>query len=175
MSNASCQNQNLFSASSRVGFPMTAAYRLKWSLWRDGLWGTLGSIGRMILRKRGLWKPLAKPAGGSSQADRLRLQPGEWVQVKDESEIRATLDSSGRQRGLLFMPEMAAHCGRRFRVHKRLERMIVESTGELRRVKNTVLLENSMCNGVGMSCDRSCYFFWRESWLERTESPEAAK
>jgi hypothetical protein len=99
----------------------------------------------------------------------LNLQPGDWVEVKSKEEILETLDEKGRFRGLYFMPGMAVHCGKRLRVYKRLERMILEATGELRDVKNTVLLEGAMCPGVGMRCDRSCFYFWREAWLKRAE------
>jgi len=168
-----CQNQDLFTASRPVTSPLVAKYRLQWHIRREGFWRTLSSAGRLLLRrfvppKRRADSP--KPLVPHDQ-EILRLQPGEWVEVKSEAEIRRTLDASGRNHGLLFMAGMAAHCGRRLRVYKRLERMIVETTGELRRVKNTVLLEDSMCSGVGMSCDRSCHFFWREAWLKRANAP----
>ena len=46
----------------------------------------------------------------------LGLQPGELVEIKSEEEIRRTLDATGKNRGLGFMPEMWPHCGRRGRV-----------------------------------------------------------
>lgn len=100
----------------------------------------------------------------------LRLQPGELVEVKLEKEIEETLDHRGSSKGLLFLPEMRDYCGKRFKVYKRLERMMIESTGEIRRVKNTVLLEGAMCDGSRHhGCGRSCFFFWREAWLRRVE------
>jgi hypothetical protein len=100
----------------------------------------------------------------------LGLQTGELVEVKSEEEIIATLDPHGKERGLLWMPEMRRFCGKRFRVFKRLGPILLESTGEFREVKNTVLLEGVMCDGEGFyGCTRSCFHFWREVWLKRVE------
>ena len=100
----------------------------------------------------------------------LNLPPGELVEVKSEEEIRATLDEDGKCKGLHWMPEMRKFCGGRFRVLKRLERMLLESTEEYRKVKNTVLLEGVICDGQAhLDCDRSCFHFWREAWLRRVK------
>jgi hypothetical protein len=105
----------------------------------------------------------------SSPAGALRLKPGEWVRVKTAKEISATLDARGKLGGLQFNPEMMAFCGRRLRVFKIVDKMIVESTGELRALKTpTVLLQGAICNGeFHGGCDRSCFCFWREDWLDR--------
>jgi len=98
----------------------------------------------------------------------LNLQPGEMVEVKSEEEILATLDPQGRQRGLSWMPTMGKFCGKRFRVFKRLDRILLESTGEFRKIKNTVLLEGVLCDGEGFyGCSRSCFHYRREVWLKR--------
>jgi hypothetical protein len=99
----------------------------------------------------------------------LGLKPGEWVEVKSVKEIFATLDQNGKLRGLAFNREQAKFCGGRYKVYKRLENMILESTGELRRIKTpTVLLEGVFCDGEAHGkCDRSCFCFWREAWLRR--------
>lgn len=45
---------------------------------------------------------------------------------------------------------------------------MLESTGQLRKIKNTVLLEGAICDGSQFGgCDRSCMFFWNEAWLQR--------
>jgi hypothetical protein len=106
------------------------------------------------------------PTSGSDGSERLNLQPGELVEVKSEKEIQATLDEGGRHRGLLWMPGMARFCGKTYRVHKRLETIMLESTGELRKIRNTVLLAEVMCENL-YGCDRSCFHYWREAWLRR--------
>ena len=52
----------------------------------------------------------------------LDLRPGDWVEVRSEQEILATLDERGTLSGLVFMPEMLAQCGRRMQVFKRADK-----------------------------------------------------
>jgi hypothetical protein len=98
----------------------------------------------------------------------LNLQPGDWVEVKSIDEIRATLDDKGRNRGLSFDPEMALHCGRRYRVASPLRKIIAEETGKMVQLGNTVLLEGITCQGIcARNCPRANYLYWREIWLKR--------
>lgn len=107
------------------------------------------------------------------QPQELGLQPGDWVQVRSEQEIRATLDDRERHRGLYFMPEMRKYCGQTLRVRKKVENIMLESNREMRRVRiPTVILEDAVCDGESSGgCDRSCYLLWREVWLKRTSPP----
>jgi hypothetical protein len=97
------------------------------------------------------------------------LQPGDLVEVRSAKEIFATLDGQDKLRGLRFNPEMEKFCGKRFRVYKRMNKIILETTGELRSIKTpTVLLEGVFCDGKAHGgCDRSCFCFWRENWLKK--------
>lgn len=95
----------------------------------------------------------------------LDLQPGDWVEVKSRKEIEQTLDVSGKNKGLLFDPPMLAYCGQRFRVASRLQKIILEETGKMIQLKNTVVLENVTCQAWG--CPRANLHFWREIWLRR--------
>jgi len=101
--------------------------------------------------------------------DRLNLQPGDWVQVKSVDEIFPTLDDEGKYKGLYFMPEMEKFCGKKFKVFKRADIVKLESTMEVRKLTSpTIFLENVYCNGeLHDGCDRSCFHFWREVWLNR--------
>jgi len=96
----------------------------------------------------------------------LKLQPGELVRVRSEKEILASLDRCKQNKGLAWMPIMSQYCGKKLRVYKRVDKIVLESTGEIRKLKNTVLLEGGICEGI-YGCDRSCFHFWREAWLER--------
>jgi hypothetical protein len=103
----------------------------------------------------------------SSKED-LGLQPGEWVRVKSHEEIKQTLDSAGRNRGLLFEPEMSEYSGKCFQMDFSIRRMIHEETGEMINLNNTVVLKGLTCQGLcAKSCPRSNYWFWREDWLDR--------
>jgi hypothetical protein len=104
----------------------------------------------------------------------LALEPGDLVVVKPVEEILATLDANRKCKGLLWMTGMSKYCGKRCRVHKRVGRIMLEANGELRSMKNTVLLEGAMCDGTAFGgCDRSCFHFWREAWLERVDTDES--
>jgi hypothetical protein len=105
----------------------------------------------------------------SVKGENLDLKTDDCVEVRSEKEIFDTLDSQGKLRGLRFTPEMAKFCGKRFRVYKRLDKILLEATGELRRIKTpTVILEGVFCDGSAHGrCDRSCFCFWREEWLKR--------
>jgi hypothetical protein len=99
----------------------------------------------------------------------MDLVPGDLVEVRLENEILATLDSFGKYRGLRFTPEMSKYYGKRFRVFKKLRKILVETTGELRTMKvPIVLLERVYCDGSAhCGCDRACFCFWMEEWLDR--------
>ena len=162
-----CQDDDLI-ASSR-SYP-----QLLYLVHRFRVHGFLGSAKRALdmLRSGKSRGPLVN---GNKPEERravfwkesLDLRPGEIVEVRTREEISATLDGTGRNNGLVFMPEMYKYCGKRFRVYKRVERMLIEGTGELRRMKNTVLLDGLICDGWNGACDRSCFYFWREAWLRR--------
>ena len=97
----------------------------------------------------------------------LNLAPGEWVEVKSREEVEATLNEEGRNRGLPFDRVMLEFCGRRYRVSGRVERIILEETGRMVSLRNTVILEDVVCRSFG--CPRANLLYWRESWLKRVE------
>lgn len=98
----------------------------------------------------------------------INLRAGDIVDVLNENEILATLDDKGTLDGLAFMPEMRKYCGKRFKVLKHVEKIISESTGEMRRAKNTVILEGANCDGqYHGKCQRTCPLLWKENWLKR--------
>jgi hypothetical protein len=113
-------------------------------------------------------KPLAKTPTG-----RLGLKPGELVRVKSKSEIEATLDAKGLNRGLSFDPEeMAPYCGGTYRVRYSVTKIIDEVTGKMRHMKEPcIVLEGVVCRAeyarCRLNCPRAITCYWRELWLER--------
>lgn len=100
----------------------------------------------------------------------LGLRANEWAEVKSLSEILATLDGESKCEGLPFMPEMARHCGKQYRVFKRADKTCdnINGTWMLRRMYNTVLLESLRCDGDAHGgCQAGCMLFWKEAWLKR--------
>jgi hypothetical protein len=99
----------------------------------------------------------------------LSLKAGEWVDVRSQEEILATLDKHGRLGNLPFMPEMLQHCGKRFRVFKRADKTCdYIQQWSIRRMTDSVHLEGVRCDGSGHDgCQAGCLIFWKEAWLKR--------
>ncbi|HEX4300859.1 MAG TPA: hypothetical protein VH327_08310 [Gammaproteobacteria bacterium] len=102
-----------------------------------------------------------------TKAVSLGLQTGELVEIRSRKEIEETLDVAGKNKGLLFAPPMLRYCGKRFYVADRLQKMILEETGKMIQLKDTVVLDGVTCQAWG--CQRSNLQFWREIWLKRVE------
>jgi hypothetical protein len=102
----------------------------------------------------------------------LDLQPGELVEIRSKDEIVQTLDSTNRNRGMTFDPEMLKYCGRQARVLRRVERIIDEKTGRMMHLKNPcIILEDVICTSdYHRLCPRGIYPYWREIWLKRLSS-----
>lgn len=114
-------------------------------------------------------KPTALPANPAATP----LQAGDWVRVRSREEIEATLNHWRQLKGCAFMPEQEQYCRTTQRVHKRMERFVDERDLRVKRSKGIILLEGVMCEGTADfgSCDRSCFYFWREEWLEKIDGP----
>jgi hypothetical protein len=122
-------------------------------------------IQRFLGRKRyaSLHGKLARTPSNS-----LQLRPGEFVEVKSIEKILETLDVRGKNRGLSLTYDMLKYCGGRFRVMRRVDRMISERTKQMRRISDTVILEGVTCDGTdAWNCPRKCFCLWREIWLKR--------
>lgn len=141
-----------------------AAWHIENLGWRRGL----ARLSQSVMHRIGNRPNASGGDGPHPVQDILSLQPGELVEVRPIDQIMATLDGNRRHKGLLWMTGMRKYCGQQYRVHKRVERIMLESNGELRSMRNTVLLEGVMCDGSTFGgCDRSCFHFWREAWLKR--------
>jgi hypothetical protein len=102
----------------------------------------------------------------------LGLQPGEMVEVKSLQEIVSTLNKTGHNRGLHFSADQRPFCGGRFRVRSRADNFIAEGTGEMKHFRNTVILEDVLCDSACFAfggCYRADLLYWREVWLKRVE------
>ena len=90
------------------------------------------------------------------------------ARIKDADEIAHGLDPFGRKDGLTFMPEMAAHAGKRLAIVAELER-VFEDDRWMPPKRKVFLLEGLACTGaicgVRGPCDRRCALMWHEDWL----------
>jgi hypothetical protein len=136
-----------------------------------------------MVERLGIWlvwrirrKVLGQYARGSNKStpvESLNLQPGESIEVKSMRSIKETLNENGRNRGLYFSPDMRLLCGGRHRVKGRIDKIVVDGTGEMRQLRNTVYLEGSLCGCASTAfggCSRSEFVYWREIWLRRSRS-----
>src|SRR5580700_10141641 len=73
------------------------------------------------------------------------VAPGKLIQVRSMPSITQSLNDRAYNRGLWFSPEMRLLCGTQQRVERRIDKLIVDGTGEMRQLRNTVYLENSLC------------------------------
>lgn len=113
-----------------------------------------------------MYDEMSETQPGRQTGEVRDLLRGQWVEVRSAAEIAATLDAEGRLDGLPFMPEMARFCGRRLKVFRRADKTCVEGYG-LRRMSDTVLLEESRCDGAAHDgCERNCMMFWKTAWLK---------
>jgi hypothetical protein len=122
-----------------------------------------------------IFGPYGRSKSKSTPAETLSLQAGEFVQVKPVESIFQTLDDTASNRGLWFSPNMRLLCGKQERVERRIDKLIVDGSGEMRQLRNTVFLEGSHCGCAHIAfggCSRAEYVYWREIWLRRSgDSP----
>jgi len=128
------------------------------------------------LRRRaggGQRRTLAGSPGRKSRGD-LDLRRGEWVALKPAGELCKHLDEKGRNCGLGFPSTMMHAIGQRYRVALPVRRIILEQTGKMVTLDNTVALDGLLCEGTEVAnCPRAEYLYCRESWLTRTAKPAA--
>jgi hypothetical protein len=111
------------------------------------------------------------PTGSPPNVSSKRLKAGDWVRVRSLEEIEATLNHWRQVKGCAFMPELGEYCGTTQRVLKSMKRFVDERDLRVKKSSGIILLDGVMCQGTAEfgSCDRSCFYFWREEWLEKVD------
>jgi hypothetical protein len=141
-------------------------------------YGVFAAFNAFMLRWRGRRYPyLRGKAGQKTPIVTLNLRPGDLVQVRSRDEIMATLNSGLRNRGLWFDVEMVPFCNKRYRVLRRVDKIINEKTGAMMKLPGPcVILDSVTCSGnlsmCRMFCPRAIYPYWREAWLHKVDSQE---
>jgi hypothetical protein len=122
-----------------------------------------------FLIRGGLKYPFVRGALTKTPKAVLNLVAGDLVEIKSKEEIVATLDTSDRNRGLLFDREMVGYCGHRARVLCRVNKIIDERSRTMIELNSDCLiLEGVYCRGdFNQFCPRALYSFWREIWLKK--------
>jgi len=101
------------------------------------------------------------------------LKSGDIVRIRSKEQIIQTLNRDNKLDGCFFMDEMWQYCGSKQKVLIRVEYILKEAEFKMLKTRNIVLLEGLHCSGKLSSfkhgCDRNCYFFWKEEWLEKVD------
>ena len=129
-------------------------------------------MNRLCLLRGKNTKPQTTPRNVSSD----RPQAGDWIRVRSLKEIKGTLNHWRQVRGCTFMPEMAVYCDTTQRVLKRMKSFVDERDLRVKKSSGIILLDGVMCQGTAEfgSCDRACFHFWREEWLEKIDRQSAS-
>ena len=103
-----------------------------------------------------------------------RINTGDFVRIRSEEDIRATLNHWGQLKGCMLMPDMLPYCGTVQKVFRRMERFVDERDYYVKKTNGIILLEGLHCQGTSDygRCDRCCFYFWREEWLEKITEEE---
>ena len=170
-----CQLQVLYEGAGELSIIEKLRY---WSF-------RLGSAGRrrvdrMKLRMAGKHEAstlgcdsaqIAESEGEEIRGPRPKFRDGEIVRVKSFEELSRHLDEHNRTEGLTFMPGMKELCGREFKVLKRVRSIFDERAWRMLRIKHTYILDGAICDSRGLyereGCDRCCFYFWKDVWLEK--------
>jgi hypothetical protein len=135
----------------------------------------------MHLRLSGRASPSLNPGipdGAPTPIETLGVQAGDYVRIKPQAQIEATIRSDGKNRGLSFDPqEMAPYCGQVVRVRRRVNRILDEVSGRMTEMKQPcITLTGVVCRSRYASCRLNCPrafpSYWREIWLERVPPGE---
>jgi hypothetical protein len=129
--------------------------------------------GRLRIRN-GLTYPFYQGTGTGTRTPAIDLQPGDLVEIRSKAEIMATLHpESNNNAGLWFDWEQVPACGRRARVERKVERIIDESTGKMRKLRDCFVLEGVICTGFYRKfCQRAVLMYWRSAWLRRVDEAD---
>jgi hypothetical protein len=113
------------------------------------------------------------PVGRTTPEPGTRLAAGDWVRVRSQEEIQATLDNWNELRGCAFLTYMWQYCGTNQQVLVSMARFLDERDYKVKKCNGIILLKDVMCEGTPVfgQCDRRCHLFWREEWLEKVSSP----
>lgn len=163
-SSPECQIHYLDQMSEKLG-SMEIAWQLRHRLKRV-LKRRLRYVRNWFSRSGGA---ISLAAGTEGRAAGQDLVAGQRVRVKSREEIKATLDNWGYLKGCGFMEEMWPYCGTEQRVLKSVWSFLDERDYRVKKVRGIFILEGLHCQGTidYGRCDRNCFYFWREEWLEK--------
>lgn len=161
---AKCQLQNWLATGGKFKIPF-----------RNRIKNRLKKIPGLLKLKQYLTKSIANDNYSSkynvpSNIEILGLQEGEWIQVRTAQEIQTTLNENNVFDGLVFLQGMWKHCGKKYQIFKRVERILDYKNSRMVKLKNIVFLKGIYCQDDPselIDCDQTCFYYWKEAWLRR--------
>lgn len=168
---------------SRAARVLTVAMFRWMTTWAFGYRIAVWAYQKAHLALNGFPAPLGNgliPRGEPTPTCRLDLQPGETVRVRSHDEIKRTLSTGNKNRGMWFDHEMVKFSGHTYRVARRVDKIIDEVSGKMLKMKEPcVVLDKVWCTAEytdsRLLCRRAVTTYWRENWLERDDGPEPAQ
>jgi hypothetical protein len=130
-----------------------------------------------LVQKKKLQGKSTSAAPTNTSAPRVPLLAGDVVRVRSREEIQATLDPFNELKGCAMLEYMWQYCGTTQRVLQPVERFLDERDYKVKKSRGVILLEGVICRGTPVfgRCDRCCFLFWREEWLEKIAAPQPAE
>jgi hypothetical protein len=107
----------------------------------------------------------------AAASTRTAFATGDFVCVRSREEVESTLDNWGELKGCRFFEDMWKYCSTVQCVLKAVERFVDERDYRVKKARGLFILDGLICEGTPDfgRCDRACYYFWREEWLEMTD------
>jgi len=176
MSTEECQSmqiQHMANGDAKLP-PLSVIQRFKVELRRKLPFETYRSLKRTIDRYLLLIERSESDRNNPAFENALAASPleaGDLVRIRSADEIQKTLNRWKEYKGSGFMDDMWEYCDTEHRVLKPVKRFVDERDYKVKKLKGVVLLEGLTCKGTPIlgGCDRNCYYFWREAWLEKID------
>ncbi|MEM8732880.1 MAG: hypothetical protein AAGG44_01565 [Planctomycetota bacterium] len=109
------------------------------------------------------------------------FRAGDWVTVRQYSEIAESLDPDSCYRGIQFMPKMLAYTGHSFRLRRFANKLCAQTDDGIAiyGLDDAVILDVPRCGGEDHGgCQMGCELLWHTSWLtpgKQSQSEEASQ
>ena len=101
-----------------------------------------------------------------------KFREGDVVRVRSKSDVLSSVDTPNKFLESLFVDQILDYCGKQFKVYKILYHYFDEHKYRMFKVIEPLyMLDGLICYGEDemfeVKCNRSCYLFLHETWLEK--------
>ena len=101
-----------------------------------------------------------------------KFREGDVVRVRSKSDVLSSVDTPNKFLESLFVDQILDYCGKQFKVYKILYHYFDEHKYRMFKVIEPLyILDGLICYGEDdmfeVKCNRSCYMFLHDTWLEK--------